>query len=281
MSYPHYNERSQRVRYVHGLGRPRFSRPSFRDSEARRGSQAGCCEESKPTWAKAEAETRFPRFSRRSLVTRFSDLPCYFRIGQPFADHLGYCQVKAVCIGHGIVLESASGNHPTTASRVHESRRTADEGFVCLDLGARAAEFGDGLNLERQPQTMHHEPCGLLSDASGAVNFPRANTVLAVSHHPHCGKPLIETDGAILEDGSNLHRELAFRMASLALPDAASGNIAHVRTATGGAGDSIAPASGHKVRDAIIGLGEVLHRLHECFGFVRFVFHAPRLQGNL
>src|SRR6266550_3663949 len=95
-----------RVRRLYGLSRPCARRSSFRDTEARRGSPRGCRKESAPTWAKAEAQTR-PRFKRRSLETRFSDLPCYFRISEPFAYDLRNGHIKAVCIGHGIILGRA------------------------------------------------------------------------------------------------------------------------------------------------------------------------------
>ena len=49
------------------------------------------------------------------------------------------------------------------------------------------------------------------------MNLPRANAVFAVRDHLHCGEPLVEADWRIFKDGSNLDRELAFRMASLAL----------------------------------------------------------------
>jgi len=68
---------------------------------------------------------------------------------------------------------------------------------------------------------MEHEPCGLLSDSERPVNLIGANAVLAVDQHPESAKPLVERERAILENRSDLNRELA--SARFALPAALRG----------------------------------------------------------
>jgi hypothetical protein len=43
---------------------------------------------------------------------------------------------------------------------------------------------------------MIQEPCRLLRDADGAMNFVAADTVLAVHNLPHGRQPLVQTDGS-------------------------------------------------------------------------------------
>ena len=101
------------------------------------------------------------------------------------------------------------------------------------------------------------------------MNLPRANAVFAVRDHPHCGEPLVEADRGILEDGSNLDGELAFRMASLALPHTPGRHKRDFPRSASGAHDAIlAPATVGKVVDAVIGVAKVLNRLLKCLWFV-------------
>jgi hypothetical protein len=66
---------------------------------------------------------------------------------------------------------------------------------------------------------MHHEPCGLLSDAESGGDFVRANAVLAANEKPHGGKPLFQRDRGILKHGADLERELLLRMVAIAAID--------------------------------------------------------------
>src|SRR6266542_5022649 len=68
---------------------------------------------------------------------------------------------------------------------VHESRFAADERLVYFNLAPNLAACL--LVLHRKANALQHEPRGLLCDADAAVNFPRADAVLAVGDHPHCG----------------------------------------------------------------------------------------------
>src|SRR5207245_4991843 len=97
----------------------------------------------------------------------------------------------------------------------HELGFPADESLVRLD---RAFHLRPSASLHRQPDTMEHEPAGLLGDAKRPRQFVGADTVLAVGQHPQRGQPFVQPNGAILEDRAELHRELPPTVA--ALPDA-------------------------------------------------------------
>src|SRR5207249_5718842 len=74
-------------------------------------------------------------------------------------------------------------------------------------------------SLHREPDAVKHEPAGFLCDTERPRQLVGADAVLAVGEHPQRGQPLVEPDGAILEDRPELHRELPPTLA--ALPDAA------------------------------------------------------------
>lgn len=76
---------------------------------------------------------------------------------------------------------------------------------------ASAAEFSAAPILQREPNTMEHEPCGLLGNANRAVNLPRANPVLAIGDHPDSREPLIQSERRVLEYGPDLDAELVLR----------------------------------------------------------------------
>src|ERR1700687_1203203 len=66
---------------------------------------------------------------------------------------------------------------------------------------------------------MHHEPCGLLSDAESSGDFVGANAVLATYQQPHGGKPLFQRDRRILKHGADLERELLLGVIAVAAVD--------------------------------------------------------------
>jgi len=173
------------------------------------------------------------------------------------------------------VFGSGFGYPATVLVAVHEASRPTNEGFVYFDFGSAPTKFHFGIGLQCEAQALEHEPCRLLSHADSAVNLPRANAVLAVGEHPHCGKPILQADSGVLEDGPYLYGELALRMASLALPDAARRHVGDILRATGRACDAILPAPRYKECNAVFRIGEVLNRFLESLGFVS---HAPRLQ---
>jgi hypothetical protein len=103
------------------------------------------------------------------------------------------------------------GRHRISAHRysvplpAHVSRLATDEGFVRFN---RTSHLIDSAVVLRVPDTMQHEPRRLLSYLKCARDLVRTYSVLAVRQQPHCGEPLIESDGAILEDCPDVNREL-------------------------------------------------------------------------
>jgi hypothetical protein len=180
---------------------------------------------------------------------------------------------------HGSLAADASRRQaPLPPARVHVASLAADESFVYFDFAAVAAELHGRTGLQGQPDTLKHEPRGFLSDSQRTVNLPRANAVFAVGEHPHCREPLVEADRRVLENGTHLHGELAFRMAGLALPHPARGNEAHVCGATGRAHDAITPAPCYEIGEAVVRVREIFNRLLESFGFVCVSHNARILQ---
>ena len=120
------------------------------------------------------------------------------------------------------------------------------------------------LVLHRKAESVEHEPRGLLSDAKVSCNLVGTDSVLAVNQHPHCDKPLVQSDWRILKDSPDLDRELVFCMASLALPPVLVGEEHHVLAPTSGTLDAIRPAQLNHVSEAVPRLGVEDHGLLEC-----------------
>src|SRR6476659_3982031 len=89
---------------------------------------------------------------------------------------------------------------------MHVTRFAADESFIDFNFAAGAAKLYEGTALDCKADAMQHEPSRLLSDAQSAMNFIRANAILAANEEPHCGKPFLKRDRRIFKDGSNLQR---------------------------------------------------------------------------
>lgn len=142
---------------------------------------------------------------------------------------------------------------------VHVASFPADESLIYFDFGTKmpASQLHSGSGLHGEPDSMEHEPCGLLSDSESASYFVGANAIFAVGDHPHCDKPLVERKRRILKDSPDLCRELPFGMLALALPYPASGKEANVFALAGGAFDTVGPAARNDELDAVIGIGEV------------------------
>ena len=89
-----------------------------------------------------------------------------------------------------------------------------------------------------------------------------ANPVLTIGNQPHRRKPLVEAQRGILKNGSNLERELGFRMLGIAFPDAGLFQISDLLGATTRATDlTVRPAHhGHELV-AVLTLGKVYNRL--------------------
>lgn len=156
---------------------------------------------------------------------------------------------------------TVTAEHPRLASGVHVPRLAADVGFVNFHF---AGELAALVVLHRQPDALKHEPSGLLSDSKSAMDLVRTDSVFAVGNHPHGGKPLVQTNGGILENSPNLDRELSLRMPSLALPETAGGDEGHfVGTASRADRSAVFPASYRQILQAIVSVREVKNRFLE------------------
>jgi hypothetical protein len=94
---------------------------------------------------------------------------------------------------------------------------------------------------------MVHEPGGLLRNANGAVNLIRTDPVFAVYQLPHRSKPLVETEGRILEDGSDFDAKLPLCVILSASPPALIRKKNNVTAAARRASDAVLPALLHEI----------------------------------
>jgi len=122
---------------------------------------------------------------------------------------------------------------------------------------------------------MQHEPCRLLGDLHGAMNFPTGDPIFAVHNHPHCREPFGEIDWRILKDRLSLERELRRVMLLAAVPAIVFFQEQDVLAVAARALDSIRPASRHKVLAAVLWIGEVNDCFLECGRF-----HGGILERN-
>ena len=128
---------------------------------------------------------------------------------------------------------------------------------------AFAAHLFEGLALHGKPDSMKHEPCGLLRDAKNAVDFVRTNSVLRAPDQPHGGKPLRQGNRTFFEDQRPSPRTLAI----WALPHAASSQIARALAGTIAARRlTVRPSQIGEELDADVFVREVNHRLLKSFG---------------
>ena len=91
----------------------------------------------------------------------------------------------------------------------------AKNSFINLDLTRQLAAVAR--ILHRQSDSLKHDPSGLLGNADSTVKFVAGDSVLAVSEHPHCKKPLVQRNCRIFKDSPDLDAELGLGMPSLAL----------------------------------------------------------------
>jgi hypothetical protein len=116
----------------------------------------------------------------------------------------------------GGLAHRAGAAHLVRALRVvHEAGLAAHVGLVSLALARELVEAA-GLHGEANP--LQHEPRGLLGHADRAADLVGADAVLRVHQHPRDREPLVEADRRILEDGPDLHGELALALAASAPP---------------------------------------------------------------
>ena len=95
---------------------------------------------------------------------------------------------------------------------VHVPRFTANERFISFDCPGHLV---DRAVVHRVADSMEHEPCGLLGDFKCSRDLIRTNTVLAIGEHPHCAKPLVQPDSAVLKNRADFNRVLLFALSAL------------------------------------------------------------------
>jgi hypothetical protein len=138
---------------------------------------------------------------------------------------------------------------------VHIPSLSSDVGFIYFDFAAKhpASE----IVLHRKAHAMEHEPCGLLGDTHSAVKLPRRNPILGICDEPNDGHPLLQTEGRVFENGSDLHGELALRMTGGTLPAPLSAQEANPITTASWAGNAVRPAPRHDVAQAVVRIREI------------------------
>ncbi len=156
---------------------------------------------------------------------------------------------------------------------VHVAREATDKSFVGFDF---AFEFvPEGTGLHRQSDALKHEPSGLLSYTEIACDFIARNAVLAIREQPNDGKPLIQSDRRVLEDGPDLRGELALWVFRAALPAALISEKRDFLATAGRAFHTLRPSNLDHRLQADIGIGEVADCLDKRSGSSRF--HASKI----
>lgn len=172
----------------------------------------------------------------------------------------------------GFVFAACASDTALFNIKVHIASLTAYESFVSLTLAAHL--LGERASLHSKANTLEHEPRGFLSDANGAMDFIRTNAVFAIRNHPNCGKPLVQTERRIFENGSDLDAELAFCMGALALPLLLVGKKRHIGSATSRANNSIGPSAGCQIVKTVISISKVNDCLLQCLRGIGLPCHS-------
>jgi hypothetical protein len=184
------------------------------------------------------------------------------------------------CSPHGLLsLWASAADFPLPVGQVHVDCLAANVGFVRLDFASIAAKFAERFVLHGEPDAVHHEPCGLLSDADSAGDLVGTDAILAIGNHPNGSKPLVEADWRILENGSNLGGELPLGVDALALPFALIGKESRIGAATGGANDAVGPSQLDHIVKTVLRVGEEKDCLLECL-WLGHVVHLSQSIGQ-
>src|ERR1035437_6962451 len=104
----------------------------------------------------------------------------------------------------GLVSWAGAADFGAALRCLHIAGLAADEGFVRFDF---TAEHSESAISESEPQTVIHEPRGFLGHSEIAGRLARADAVFAVNYQPPGGKPFVQAQGGILEDGPGLERK--------------------------------------------------------------------------
>jgi len=190
-------------------------------------------------------------------------------------DNLGSDLSAALQNSHdcGFIPAACSADSPRPFRRVHVAGFAADESFIHFHFNPAPAEFPERSCVHGEADSVEHVPSGLLGDAKSAVDFVAADAVLAVCDHPNGGKPLVQTERGILEDGSDLDGKLTMRMDAFALPFPLIGKESNIGSSACGAGNAFRPTASYHVFPAVVRIGKVDDCFSKCSKFI-FVFHV-------
>ena len=121
-----------------------------------------------------------------------------------------------------------------------------------------------------------------LSNTQRPRDFATTDSILGVLKHPHCGKPLIQTDRGVFHDGSDLNGELPPGVVNAALPPKLVFQEAGDLRPTGRANNPVLPfgPTGNKIVQAVLSIREMQDGFLEGLGFVEG-FHTSSLTQNL
>jgi hypothetical protein len=147
---------------------------------------------------------------------------------------------------------------------VHVFSLAADIGFIGFHI---AGEFFKRALLHGVSNPMKDKPSGFLSHTKRAPDLVRTNPVLGIGNHPNGAKPFIQTERAILEDGSRLDGELLFTFLVFALPQVASFHVVQILTSALRAGDALRPTKVNDEINSLLLIGEIYDCLLQCFWF--------------
>jgi hypothetical protein len=160
---------------------------------------------------------------------------------------------------------------------VHVAREPADERLVRFNLAFHLGP--ERTVLHRFADAVEHEPSGLLRHIQIARDFIAADPVLAIRQQPDSGKPLIQSERRVLEDGSNLDAELATVVTHAAFPSTLIGEKMNLFASTDRTlHDPVRPAQSGQEAKANIGVFEVANRVQQ--GPRRVRFHASNLASE-
>jgi len=155
----------------------------------------------------------------------------------------------------GLILAAGASDAALALFDVHVPRLAADEGFIRFHFAGE--QVGTAV-CQSEAEAMRHEPCGLLGHPQIAGKLARTAAVLAIHQEPQGGKPLVQAESRVFENGSCLQGELGTGMATVALPHPVFSEKGHLRGATVGAlNHAIGPAHLNHDLLAVLEIAEV------------------------
>ena len=173
--------------------------------------------------AKAEVQTASPSPQPRRLVCSSESFRSARNLlssesvpGAALADRLTNSQIESLGIVHRlsrIVLPVVVAEHlfVQVAELVEWFR-----GNVCsVQAAPEDTPEGFGLcinGLKAEPDSLKHEPGGLVSDAQVACDLVGTESVLVSRGRPNCGKQPVQTERRVFKKGAAFDRELTLRM---------------------------------------------------------------------